>query len=589
MHNLDSRESRRLLRSMAGTEAVLEAAGSPDGEQVTFTCGDELWMTDFESTTRLVGSDVVSRGYTHHDQRSFDWTPSGDDIVYCSDEDGAPGLYRVSASTGERHRVTEHNAADGQPAVSPDGERVAFVSEYGSGRGILTVPIEGGEPTKYVVDGYWYYDPRWIDENTLVAARLRPRSIPNWGMELVRITERGDVTCLHNSSGKAFAPRPTGDGSLLFLSDSDDRVGLYRLSEPTLKASLEPIWTPSDIDLRAPVPNGDSVLVIGRHHGGDALFEVTVDKEAVERLTDDLDRYRFPFYHRGRAGAVLSTPTEQFHLFRLDGAVVPDTDYPFLEQSLIEPEHVTYESRDGLAVPAIVYPPQGRKSADAPVVVHVHGGPSILFANEFDPRPQYLAARGFAVVEPNYRGSSGFGRSHRDAGRENDEGQIADVAAAVRAAEQVCPDAIGNSAGVLGMSHGGYLALEALRRTDRFDACVSVCGITHPSSFVAMADDIGRLFFEASMGTRETNEAIYERKNPVDSAEDFDIPIRLFHGESDKRVPVDQSRRFVTALPEEADASLTVYPDTGHVFTDPDTKTEAYTAIGDFFAETLSK
>jgi dipeptidyl aminopeptidase/acylaminoacyl peptidase len=104
-----------------------------------------------------------------------------------------------------------------------------------------------------------------------------------------------------------------------------------------------------------------------------------------------------------------------------------------------------------------------------------------------------------------------------------------------------------------------------------------------------MSDDIGQLFFEGSMGTPTTNKAIYERENPVDSAEEFDAPIRLVHGGSDERVPVDQSRQFVTALPEGVDASLTVYPDAGHVFTDPSTKTEAYIAIGDFFAKTLGE
>lgn len=209
-------------------------------------------------------------------------------------------------------------------------------------------------------------------------------------------------------------------------------------------------------------------------------------------------------------------------------------------------EHVVYAARDDLPIPAWLTLPGPREAGPWPTVILPHGGPWAHDRGTFDYWAQFLAHRGMAVLQPNFRGSTGLGTAHREAGDgEWGRGMQDDlvdgldwlVDAGVADADRAC---------IMGGSYGGYAALLAsFRDTDRFRCALSYAGV----SDLDRLEEYWRSFlFGAAGAARLPARGERPALSPIENAERVAMPLLVLHGAEDRVVTVEHSRRLVEAL-----------------------------------------
>ena len=215
--------------------------------------------------------------------------------------------------------------------------------------------------------------------------------------------------------------------------------------------------------------------------------------------------------------------------------------FPLLEPaSMADMEYVTYKARDGLEIPGFLTTPQSGKKP-YPAVVLPHGGPWARDYLGWDRWAQFLANRGYVVLQPQYRGSEGFGQTLWRAG-DNEWGQKMqddkdDGARWLVAEGMADPDRIA----IFGYSYGGFAAMAAsVRKNSPFQCAISGAGLAELRSFdkITFTNRFQRQFQNPTIGGM----------SPLDHVKEAEIPIFVFHGDRDQRVPVEQSRKFVRAL-----------------------------------------
>jgi len=222
-------------------------------------------------------------------------------------------------------------------------------------------------------------------------------------------------------------------------------------------------------------------------------------------------------------------------------------EYPRLEGVALQPmTPVRYFARDGLEIPAYLTRPPGNP-ASAPAIVLVHDGPSERAQRRFDPLVQWLARSGFAVLEPNFRGSSGYGLALRSAGIGEWGGTMQndlEDAAAWLVAEGI---ADANRIGIYGRGYGGYAALlSVLRASTPFRAAASHGG---PTDLALLLDDDERERVEPDwsfsvMGARKLKKKRLAELSPISHVASLGEPVLLLHSQYDERVRLEHSERF---------------------------------------------
>ncbi len=312
-----------------------------------------------------------------------------------------------------------------------------------------------------------------------------------------------------------------------------------------------------------------------------------------ERLTTTPgDRY-FPEWHRDDVLAVVGGPTEPYHVRNCStDERIAGTQPVGFGNRLVESEHITYESTDGTEIHAMVFLPPEFESADdesVPCIVHPHGGPTAHDGYQFDFRAQYFAVQGYAVIEPNYRGSSGFGREFRD---ENDfawgDGDLQDVIAAADGLADAYPQVDGDRAGIFGGSGGGLMTVNALGHSDRFAAGAAFYGVYDYETFMDDTDDVGWQLMKRELGYPATDIENYRNASPIRSVPNIDAPLLVLHGEEDRRVPISQSEQLVAELEKHGKQhEFQRYDSEPHGFTRQENVFDAYSRVADLFAKYL--
>jgi dipeptidyl aminopeptidase/acylaminoacyl peptidase len=233
-------------------------------------------------------------------------------------------------------------------------------------------------------------------------------------------------------------------------------------------------------------------------------------------------------------------------------------------------ERLTWSLNDGLEIEGLLTYPVGYQAGQrVPVVLQIHGGPAGVFSGSFTGGPgiymtQVFAEQGYAVLRPNPRGSSGYGKDFRYANFQDwGYGDYEDVMAGV---DKVIAMGVGHedSLAVMGWSYGGYLTSFLVTRTDRFKAASMGAGLPNLISMVSTTDIPD--YLAAHMGgefwddyeTYEKHSAIYRIKNVT-------TPTQVIHGARDLRVPFTQGQEFYVALDRlGVPTEMIVYPRTPH-------------------------
>ncbi|TQM09327.1 S9 family peptidase [Pseudonocardia kunmingensis] len=274
-------------------------------------------------------------------------------------------------------------------------------------------------------------------------------------------------------------------------------------------------------------------------------------------------------------------------LFRSFPHIDPDSMAPMTP--------VRLPARDGLPLPAFLTLPVGTQPRNLPLVLLVHGGPWAHDAWGFNPEVQFLANRGYAVLQVNFRGSTGHGRRHVTAA----------IGEFARAMHDDLIDAVDwaitqgyadpERVGIYGGSYGGYAALIGAAVTpDRFAAAVDYVGISDLVQFLRTLPPFGRPYFGNSfyryIGDPDDpeQEADMLARSPITMVERIATPLLVAQGANDVRVPQEQSDTIVTSLRERGvPVEYLVADDEGHGFDNPENRARLYHAIGRHFAEHL--
>lgn len=228
---------------------------------------------------------------------------------------------------------------------------------------------------------------------------------------------------------------------------------------------------------------------------------------------------------------------------------------PWLSQARLAPmKPLSVKTRDGAAITAYLTTPIGAKKPP-PLVVLPHGGPELRDQLQFDLFAQTFAARGWAVLQPNFRGSGGYGRAFADLGRrhwgDRMQEDVEDCVAQVMAAGLVDPA----RTAICGASYGGYAALMgAVRKPDLYKAVVSIAGDSDLVESLAFSrtedgeDSAAYAYWRASIGDPQADRAALEAASPARRAAEIKAPVLLIHGTEDKIVMPKQSRIMAKAL-----------------------------------------
>jgi dipeptidyl aminopeptidase/acylaminoacyl peptidase len=249
---------------------------------------------------------------------------------------------------------------------------------------------------------------------------------------------------------------------------------------------------------------------------------------------------------------------------------------------------VRYPTFDGRLTPALWYVP-ANPSGPAPVVIDVHGGPEGQRRVKYDALTQFLVARGFAVLAPNVRGSTGYGKMYchlDDVEKRMDA--VADVAAAADWLNARSDVATGKIA-VYGVSYGGFMVLASLTTyPDRWAAGVDVVGVANFETFFAQTGPWRRRLRAAEYGDPDRDAALLRELSPLHRADRITAPLLVIHGRNDPRVPVGEAEQIVATLRGLGrDVDLRIYEDEGHGLVKLPNRIDGYGAIADFLGRVL--
>jgi dipeptidyl aminopeptidase/acylaminoacyl peptidase len=499
-----------------------------------------------------------------------------------------PGSARPWPITPDPPAPAAHRYADARP--TPDGGLLVCVRERHQPDGevvneLVVVPTDGGGPPVVLASGRDFYaSPRLSpDGRRLAWLEWDHPNMPWDGTELKTADLAGGrlvgtpVTVAGGSKESVFQPEWSPDGVLHLVSDRSGWWNLYRVAPPH-EGVLEAL-APMDEEFGHPqwvfgmstyafLPGGRIACIHGR---GPLQRLGVVDEDAGGvggtpggRLTDlELPFTSFyPPHLRAvgdRLACIAGSPTRAAAAVVVDPA---DGGVQVLQHSegrepdpgyLSTPEPIEFPTQGGRTAHALYYPPanpefRGPAGERPPLVVASHGGPTAGIVSELRLGYQFFTSRGFAVVDVDYGGSTGYGRAYRQ--RLDGQWGIVDVDDCVAAARhladqgQVDPGRLA----IRGGSAGGYTTLCALTFRDDFAAGASYYGVADAAALARDTHKFESRYLDRLIGPWPEAEALYRERSPIHATDRLSCPVILLQGLEDEVVPPAQAEMMAAAL-----------------------------------------
>ncbi len=573
------------------SELVVRSARLPNGMAVD---GDELWWSESRpeeggrtAVLRRTGDGTVTealrapgnaRTAVHEYGGGAWWVRGG--VLWFADW-ATQRLHRLEpgeepvALTPEPTVPRGLRYADG--SVSPDGSTILCVQEQhpeGGGEAVNTiVRLDASAPStpEVLVEGADFVaDPRWRPDGGAFCWLEWDHPDMPWDATRLVVDEGGTRTVVAGGDQRESICQPTWapDGSLWFSADRTGFWSLYRWT-PEGGAELQvdlgkdigfPQWV---FGTRCFAHLDDGRVALVYSDGGtdhlavwDAASRAVTDVDVPHTSVDGLRAF-------GAGVAYMAaSPTAEPHVVQVPldstsgGApevVVAPRDLGLDPAWFSVPEPIEFPTGGGGTAHALYYPPtnpdaEGPEGEQPPLLVMIHGGPTSAARPLLAVGKQYWTSRGFAVVDVNYRGSTGYGRAYRDLL----QGQwgIADVedcGAVCRFLVQrgdVHPDRLC----IRGGSAGGFTTLAALAHDDTFAAGASHFGVADLGALAADTHKFESRYLDGLVGPWPEARATYEERSPINHTDRIDRPLVVFQGLEDEVVPPSQSEMIVDAV-----------------------------------------
>ena len=419
------------------------------------------------------------------------------------------------------------------------------------------------------------------------------------------LSSSGDLSHPRTIAGGAgvsvFQPQWLPDGSLLVAEDSDGWWNLKRRRPgaiswehpwPMAAETAMPQWI---YGMSTTAWDGQQLLAATCADGCWSLNRLSLEGtiSRIDQPFDDLAGLRAL---KGRAVTVASNSTSMAGLLELslasDGTSswihTPALERPIAQAEISVAEPIWFDGHDGQRTHAWYYPPRGKTTTPAPLLVKSHSGPTAMARRGLSLAIQYWTSRGWGVVDVNYGGSTGFGREYRE--RLNGSWGVVDVADCAAAARAMIASgrAHPEQIAIEGGSAGGFTTLAALCFTDvfRVGACrYAVCDLT------AMAQDTHRFearYLDSLVGDWPEQREIFEQRSPLLHADRIRCPVLFFQGLQDKVVPPEQTERMAEALRSNGiPVEVRLFEEEGHGFRNQATQIEVLEETERFFCSSL--
>ncbi|HLG17026.1 MAG TPA: S9 family peptidase [Blastocatellia bacterium] len=262
------------------------------------------------------------------------------------------------------------------------------------------------------------------------------------------------------------------------------------------------------------------------------------------------------------------------------------------EDELASMKPISYQSRDGLTIHGYLTLPKGVTPKNLPVVVNPHGGPWYRDAWTYNPEVQFLANRGYAVLQVNFRGSTGYGRKFWEASfKQWGKTMQDDISDGVKwLIKQGTADP--KRVGIYGGSYGGYATLAGLTFTPELYACgVDYVGVANLFTFMKSIPPYWKPFldmFYEMVGNPEKDQALLREASPVFHVDKIKAPLLIAQGQNDPRVNKNESDQMVAALKARGiDVPYMVKSNEGHGFANEENRFDFYRAMEEFLGKHL--
>ena len=390
--------------------------------------------------------------------------------------------------------------------------------------------------------------------------------------------------------GKAFDPLFfDGSDTLYVEANYQGYAALYRYDLNTLKRDPEPVVETVGFDFQgSPVVDMPSKRLLGLHLTTDAettvWFNPVLKAEqakidallggSINTISCPADCLAAPVLLVSRKNDRI--PTEYALYVRSTGKLLGlGSSHPDIKPAQMgQRSFHHYTARDGRKIPAYVTTPADGATGARPAVVLVHGGPTVRGTSwEWDDEAAFLASRGYLVIQPEFRGSTGFGSDHTNAGVRQWGGTMQDdlTDAAQWAVSQGWADA--RRIGIMGASYGGYATLMGLIKAPQiFRTGVAWSGVTDLElMFTSLRSDASKdnldYGMRATIGDPERDAALFRANSPLRRAAELKQPLLLAHGIDDRRVPIQHASDFYSAVKaHNKQVQLVTYDDEQHTW-----------------------
>ncbi len=476
---------------------------SPDGAWVSYISvksgAQELWLWS-ESERR-------DRQLTNLGGRinSYSWSPDGRWIAFAGDRHGAYDIWKVEVSSGDVYRLTSDILHEVFPSWAPSGDRLLYVR----------------------------MDDAWVDHDVFEMSA-------DGGARRLVVSDRDFFD--YQSGGKFGYPMVSPDGELvLFRSHRSGWLnywvvpragGMPRQIAAEAADQSDAQWS----------PDGRHIVYVSNTNGAHSIHVAAVEGGEPQVLVAPEGM--------GVAGTPAWSPDGSRVSYRYETPLLPAdlfvTTFPGGERTqltfsgpapevmstLVEPEKIEYVSTGGFTIPAYLYRPTGVASGEqVPALLWIHGGPTSQFNDTFQQHVQFFVQKGYVVLLPNIRGSSGYGKAFEDAnnrcwGRCDLEDVLAGVDL-LKGMSYVDSDNIG----ITGTSYGGIMSMAAPAFAPGvFQAAAAIAGYADYPHFMAEQEWRHIKLVEYEFGPMDENEALYRSLSAINYVKDIRTPMMIIHG-----------------------------------------------------------